>query len=119
VDKSNGNSLIVGIDQQTIEPLNKAKEIWGGHIRKRTRQSPAYLKNGEKSEKICIAYIWQLKNKKVLNFINNIKPFLKIPLKIKQIENALKKSKKKIIILVYVNIVINHFQVLQVEDDMK
>jgi hypothetical protein len=57
-------------------------KIWGGIIKKRIRKSPA-------SEKICTGYEWVLSHKQSLLFIEDIKPFMLIPTKIKQIDKVI------------------------------
>jgi len=81
-DKSNNNCLIVGIDQQTIEPLNLAKNKWGGTIIERIRKSPA-------SEKMCTIFTWRIMRDKAIKFIDDIKPNMLIPYKINQIKNVI------------------------------
>ena len=88
-DKSNNNRLRLGIAQNDITPLEIGKSIWGGTIAKRIRKSPA-------SDKICEGYEWRLCHKDAQIFIQDIKPYLLIPYKIKQIENALELSKQGI-----------------------
>tara|TARA_B100000787_G_C16139379_1_gene271202 strand:+ start:323 stop:895 length:573 start_codon:yes stop_codon:yes gene_type:complete len=86
-DKSNNNRIVASVSQNDITPLQKASEIWGGRIVKRTRQSPA-------SEKICISYEWRLSHNHALQMIKDIRPFLIIPYKIHQIDEALKKAEE-------------------------
>ena len=83
-DISNNNRFNIGIAQNDITPLEIGKTIWGGSIRKRTRKSPA-------SDKICVGYEWHLTYKESLTFIEDIKPHMLIPYKIKQIETAFEK----------------------------
>lgn len=82
-DKSNNNRLCISVSQNDNTPLVKAKEIWGGNIRARTRVSPV-------SNKICYGNEWRISHNDSLKFINDIKPFMIIPYKINQIETALK-----------------------------
>lgn len=86
-DKSNNNRIRVSVAQNDNTPLLKAKEIWGGSLVKRTRQSPA-------SEKICTGYEWRLCHHDALAFFEVIRPFMIIPYKIKQYEQALEKATK-------------------------
>jgi len=88
LDKSANNSIIIGIDQQTVEPLNLAKEKWGGSIIKRIRKSPA-------SDKMCTIFTWVIRRKRAEVFINDIKKYMRIPYKINQIDEALKNKGKK------------------------
>lgn len=88
-DISNNNRIRVGMDQKDPTPLYIGQKIWGGKIKKRERKSPA-------SDKICTCYTWILYHKDALEFINDIKPFMKIPYKINQMNNAIDKSKIKI-----------------------
>jgi len=87
-DKGNRNRLKVGMDQNDRTPLDIGKEIWGGCIRQRTRKSPA-------SDKICISHSWILNHKQGIKFLSDIKPYMLIPYKIKQMENCISKSKEK------------------------
>ena len=84
-DKYNSNKLRLGIDQNDPKPLYQAKEIWGGSITKRIRKSPA-------SEKICTGYCWRIGHKDTLKFIEDIRPFMRIPYKIGQIETCIEIS---------------------------
>ena len=86
-DIQNMNRLRLGIAQNDPKPLEIGKSIWGGHIRKRTRKSPA-------SDKICIGHEWILDHKSALQFIDDIKQYMLIPYKIEQIENVITKSKE-------------------------
>ena len=81
-DIGNNNRLRLSISQNDITPLEIAKKFWGGSITKRVRKSPA-------SEKICTGYEWRLPHKQALEFISDIKPFMIIPQKIKQIDKIL------------------------------
>lgn len=85
-DKSNNNRIRLSVSQNDITPLTKAKEIWGGTICKRVRKSPA-------SSKICTGYEWRLSHNDSLKFIKDIKKYMIIPYKIKQIETVIEKSK--------------------------
>ena len=84
-DKSNNNRLRLSIAQNDITPLEIAKKIWGGNIAKRVRKSPA-------SDKICIGHEWRCGHSESMTFIKDIKPFMLIPYKIKQVELAIKIS---------------------------
>lgn len=86
-DINNRNKLRLSISQNDITPLEEGKKIWGGTIRKRTRVSI--------TGKICNGHEWRLNHKDALNFINDIKPFMLIPYKIKQIEICLCNLNKK------------------------
>jgi len=88
-DTSNSNHIRVSIAQNDNTPLIRAEEIWGGSIQKRIRKSPA-------SDKICTGYDWRLCNKTAHKFIDDISPYLRIPYKMKQIEDALEKEKIKV-----------------------
>lgn len=85
-DKSNNNRIKLSVSQNDQTPLIKAKDKWGGSIRKRERKSPA-------SDKICICYEWRLSHNESLNFIDDIKKYMMIPYKINQIEEVLLKFK--------------------------
>lgn len=81
-DISNNNRIRVGIAQNDATPLEIAKRIWGGHIRKRIRKSPA-------SDKICTCHEWILYHHDAVTFLNDIKPYMLIPYKQQQIVTAL------------------------------
>lgn len=83
-DISNRNRIRVSISQNDITPLEKGKQIWGGNIYERIRKSPS-------SDKICYGHEWRLNHKDSINFLNDIKPFMIIPYKIKQIEHCISK----------------------------
>ena len=84
-DKSNYNRFRISISQNDITPLELGKSIWGGCIRKRTRQS---------KNKTCHGHEWIMNQPQALKFIEDIKPYMKIPYKIKQLEKALEISEK-------------------------
>lgn len=84
-DIGNRNKIRVSMAQNDKTPLEIGQKIWGGHIRKRVRKSPA-------SEKICIGYEWCMNHKKGKIFINAIKPYMIIPYKINQIKKCLEKE---------------------------
>lgn len=85
-DSSNNNKIRVGMAQNDRTPLDIGQEIWGGSIRKRIRKSPA-------SDKVCVGYEWILYPKEASKFIKDIKPFMLIPYKKKQISDALQQQK--------------------------
>lgn len=87
-DVSNGNRIVLGIDQNDPAPLHEGQKIWGGSVRKRVRKSPV-------SEKICTCFVWKMSHTNAVIFINDIKPYMKIPYKINQIKTALQKTKTK------------------------
>ena len=89
-DKSNNNRIRLGIDQNDPTPLIKAQKIWGGSLTHIVRKSPA-------SDKICHGNNWRLCHNDALKFINDIRPYLQIPYKINQINEAIEKSKLGII----------------------
>jgi hypothetical protein len=86
-DITNNNRYRIGIAQNDITPLELAKEIWGGNIRKRERTTNA-------TTKLCTGYELILSYNQSKEFIKDIKPFMIIPYKIKQIEEAEKKAEK-------------------------
>lgn len=88
-DKSNNNRLRLGIAQNDRTPLDIAVNLWGGSIQKRVRKSPM-------SEKICTGFEWRICHNEALEFVKDIRPFMIIPYKITQIENALKIAKEGI-----------------------
>ena len=89
-DKHNGNRCKVGISQNDRAPLDQGQAIWGGNVIKRVRQSPA-----TGSTKVCTGHDWNLSQKPGLKFLNDIRPYMRIPYKIKQLEDAIVKSKIK------------------------
>jgi hypothetical protein len=86
----NGNRIRMGISQQRSlgTPLKLAQEVWGGHIAKRTRKSPA-------SDKICVGYEWRLSHIASLRFFDDIRPYMIIPYKKVQLAAAIKRSRVK------------------------
>jgi hypothetical protein len=86
-DISNNNKLRTSIAQNDNTPLILGQSIWGGTIRKRVRKSPL-------SEKICTGYEWRMSHNESVLFINDIKPFMLIFYKIKQVEDAFVKAKE-------------------------
>jgi len=86
-DRSNNNRLRLGISQNDPTPLELGKKHWGGSISKRTRKSPA-------SDKMCTCYEWRLSHNDSLKFIDDIRPYMIIPRKIKQLEEAIARSKE-------------------------
>lgn len=88
-DISNNNRIRVGIAQNDVTPLELAQRLWGGHIRKRVRKSPA-------SDKICTCHEWILYHHDAIAFLNDIKPHMLIPYKIRQIDTVLEQCEKGI-----------------------
>ncbi len=86
-DRTNNNRIRLGIAQNDRTPLDLAVKLWGGTIKKRVRKSPA-------SDKVCTGYEWTVSHNKALVFIEDIKPYMLIPYKIKQIETALQKARE-------------------------
>ena len=80
-DKSNNNRLKLSIAQNDRTPLDLGQTIWGGAVRERTRES---------KNKTCFGHEWSLNHCQAIKFIEDIKPFMKIPYKIEQIKTALK-----------------------------
>jgi hypothetical protein len=86
-DRSNGNKIRLGLCQNDPTPLLLAQQVWGGHITKRVRKSPA-------SEKICTGHEWRLSHPAALVFIEDITPYMIVPFKKQQLANALRISKE-------------------------
>lgn len=86
-DKGNNNRIRLSIAQNDKTPLEIATKLWGGHIAKRVRKSPA-------SDKICLGYEWRCGHKQAMTFIKDIKPFMLIPYKINQINTVLERVKQ-------------------------
>jgi uncharacterized Zn-finger protein len=86
-DKSNNNRIKMSLSQNDRTPLDLGKSIWGGSIRERIRES---------KNKICYGHEWTLNHNQALVFIEDIKPHMKIPYKIQQIEHVLQKTKEKV-----------------------
>ena len=78
-DISNRNRFRINISQNDKTPLEIGKKIWNGSIRRRERKSPA-------SDKICVGYEWVLNYNQAKIFLADIKPYMIIPYKIKQIK---------------------------------
>jgi hypothetical protein len=86
-DITNNNRYRVGLAQNDPTPLELAKEIWGGFIQKRERITNV-------NSKLSIGYELTFTYKQSKEFIKDIKPYMIIPYKIKQIEEAEKKAEK-------------------------
>jgi len=84
-DISNNNRLRLGIAQNDRTPLDIAMSIWGGHIHRRERKSPA-------SGKQCIGYEWRLTHSDAMRFLADIRPHMLIPYKIQQVETAIARA---------------------------
>jgi hypothetical protein len=84
-DKSNNNRLKLSIAQNDKTPLDIGQNIWGGSIRERIRQS---------KNKVCHGHEWVLNHCQAVVFLDDIKPYMKIPYKIEQIKIALKNVEK-------------------------
>ena len=84
-DKSNNNRLKVSISQNDRTPLDLGMSIWGGSVRARIRES---------KNKMCYGNEWALNHCQAVQFLDDIKPYMKIPYKIKQLETALEKVEK-------------------------
>jgi hypothetical protein len=84
-DKSNNNRIRLSISQNDRTPLDLGKSIWGGNIRERIRES---------KNKTCHGHEWTLNHNQAIQFINDIKLHMKIPYKIKQIEDAFEKTEQ-------------------------
>lgn len=86
-DITNNNRFRIGLAQNDNTPLELAKEIWGGNIRKRERTTNA-------TKKLSVGYELILSYNQSKEFIKDIKPYMVIPYKIKQIEEAEKKAEE-------------------------
>lgn len=84
-DKSNNNRIKLCISQNDKTPLELGQSIWGGSIRERVRRS---------KNKLCHGHEWVLNHNQALAFIEDIKPYMKIPYKINQLQDVLNKHKK-------------------------
>ncbi|VBB17662.1 hypothetical protein YASMINEVIRUS_125 [Yasminevirus sp. GU-2018] len=84
-DSSNNNRIRVGIAQNDRTPLDLGQRLWGGTVKVRTRKSPA-------SDKICHGHEWVLYPKEAKVFIDDIRPYMIIPYKIGQVNEALQKQ---------------------------
>jgi hypothetical protein len=85
VSNDNNNRLRLSISQNDKTPLELAKSIWGGAIRARIRQS---------KNKLCYGNEWVLNHNQALIFLEDIKPYMKIPYKIQQINKVMIECKK-------------------------
>lgn len=88
-DISNNNRIRLGIAQNDVTPLEIGQRLWGGHIRKRIRKSPA-------SDKVCTCHEWILYHHDAVAFLHDIKPYMIIPYKISQVEKVLSECEKGI-----------------------
>ena len=82
-DKSNNMRYRVCISQNDRTPLNIGQARWGGTIRERVRISP--------TGKECHGHEWILYYHEAKKFIQDIYPFMIIPHKIKQVDQAIEK----------------------------
>jgi len=85
-DKSNYNRIRISICQNDKTPLELGKKLWGGCIRNRVRQS---------KNKTCYGHEWIMNQPQALKFLEDIKPYMKIPYKINQMKTALNISQIK------------------------
>jgi len=84
-DKSNNNRLRLCISQNDKTPLDIGKGIWGGSVRERIRES---------KNKTCYGNEWSLNHCQALEFLEDIKPYMKIPYKIEQMKTAIQNFEK-------------------------
>lgn len=84
-DKSNNNRLKLSISQNDRTPLDVGRTIWGGSIRERTRES---------KNKTCHGHEWVLNHLQALVFLDDIKPYMRIPYKIGQLKLAMERVEK-------------------------
>lgn len=84
-DISNNNKLRVCASQNDRAPLDEAVSIWGGSVRERVRTTDR--------GKVCHGHEWRISHNASLKFIEDIKPYMRIPSKIQQMEEAIQKSK--------------------------
>lgn len=84
-DKSNNNRLKLSIAQNDRTPLDIGQSIWGGSVRERIRES---------KNKTCYGHEWSLNHCQALIFIDDIKPYMRIPYKMDQINMAIEKVAK-------------------------
>jgi hypothetical protein len=89
-DISNNMRLRVSMSQNDKTPLEIGQKIWGGTVRVRIRKSPA-------SDKICTGHEWVMRHHESLKFIDDIKPYMKIPYKINQIDIVMERLTKGIV----------------------
>ena len=85
-DKSNNNRIKLSISQNDRSPLDLGRSIWGGNIRERTRVSS--------KNKICYGHEWVLNHRQAIQFIDEIRPYMKIPYKINQLNKVLENAEK-------------------------
>ena len=86
-DTNNRNRIRLSISQNDKTPLEIGKEMWGGAIRERVRTTVKGT--------ICHGNEWVLNHNNSLKFIEDIKPFMIIPYKIKQINAVIENTKKE------------------------
>ena len=111
-DISNRNKLRINISQNDKTPLIEGQKIWGGYIYERVRKSPS-------SDKICCGHEWRLNHNEAITFINDIKPYLLIPYKIKQIETCFSKLNENGTKNLNVIFVLKNMLIFPVEEGMK
>lgn len=85
-DISNNNKLRLSISQNDPTPLFQAQKVWGGSIRPRVRIT-ATGKTSEGNE-------WRISHHASMQFIDDIRPYMRIPYKIEQIETCLRRAKE-------------------------
>ncbi len=86
-DITNNNRYRIGIAQKDPMPLELAKEIWGGSIRKRDRITNA-------TSILSTTYELILSYNQSKQFIEDIMPYMIIPYKINQVKTAIEKADK-------------------------
>jgi hypothetical protein len=84
-DKSNNNRLKLSIAQNDRSPLDVGQTIWGGAVRQRVRES---------KNKTCIGHEWSMNHCQAIRFIEDIKPYMRIPYKIEQLKTAMENVEK-------------------------
>jgi hypothetical protein len=84
-DKSNNNRLKLSIAQNDRTPLDLGQSIWGGSVRERIRES---------KNKTCHGHEWSMNHCQALQFIEDIKMYMKIPYKIAQLKTAMENVEK-------------------------
>jgi len=81
-DRSDHNKVTMSLTQKDLTPLIIAKDIWGGAIRK--------VKYKDKKDVPRVCHDWRIGHEKSMKFIEDIKPYMKIPYKINQLEESLR-----------------------------
>jgi hypothetical protein len=87
-DISNDNKIRLMISQNDRTPLDEACRLWGGSVREKVRISI--------TGKECHGHEWRLSHHDSLQFLNDIRPYMRVPYKIQQLERVLANSEVRL-----------------------